>query len=60
MQDIEIIIHTTNGLYVRAAAILIAKLSITIKDKYILQKIPISYKGKNILLQASYLLLLLR
>ncbi|EOP45717.1 sigma 54-interacting transcriptional regulator [Bacillus cereus] len=47
MQDIEIIIHTTNGLYVRAAAILIAKLSITIKDKYILQKIPISYKGKK-------------
>ncbi|QWH31743.1 PAS domain-containing protein (plasmid) [Bacillus mycoides] len=47
MQDIEIIIHTTNGLHVRAAAILIAKLSITIKDKCILQKIHISYKGKK-------------
>ncbi|WP_043314665.1 sigma 54-interacting transcriptional regulator [Bacillus cereus] len=47
MQRIEINIHTTNGLHVRAAAILIAKLSITIKDKCILQKIHISYKGKK-------------
>ncbi|PFV97248.1 transcriptional regulator [Bacillus thuringiensis] len=47
MQDSEIIIHTTNGLHVRVAATLIAKLSITTKVTRILQKIFISYKIKK-------------
>ncbi|KXY48282.1 transcriptional regulator [Bacillus toyonensis] len=47
MQDSEIIIHTTNGLNVRVAATLIAKLSITTKVTRILQKIFISYKIKK-------------
>ncbi|WP_234881348.1 hypothetical protein [Bacillus mycoides] len=46
MQRIEINIHTTNGLHVRAAATLIAKLNTTIKDTRILKKIFILYKGK--------------
>ncbi|WP_431188382.1 sigma 54-interacting transcriptional regulator [Bacillus thuringiensis] len=47
MQRIEINIHTTNGLHVRAAATLIAKLNTTIKDTRILKKIFILYKGKK-------------
>ncbi|AFU17552.1 Sigma54 specific transcriptional regulator, Fis (plasmid) [Bacillus thuringiensis MC28] len=47
MQRIEINIHTTNCLHVRAAATLIAELNTTIKDTRILKKIFILYKGKK-------------
>ncbi len=61
MQRIEINIHTTNGLHVRAAATLIAELNTTIKDTRILKKIFILYKGKKSpIMYLSYLLHLLR